>query len=355
MDAYTRVKQALTHGNLDRPPTDFAATPETQEKLLTFLKLDNLKQLLDYLQIDIRWVYPRYVGPEELSGAAGVNADGKDFLGIVWRPVKNKYGTYNEIAFSPLSDAKTVSDIENYRWPSIDWFDFSHLKEEIDKINEKERHIIAFFAGGAFETPWYMRGMEQFLMDLILQPEIAETISRKASEFYKARALKALEQTDGKIDMIGSGGDIGTQKGMMLSPEVWRKHVKQYSKELIKTFKDLGYITFYHSCGSLVPVIRDFVDMGLDILDPIQISAKGMEPAFLKKEFGKELTFHGGVDEQHVLPFYKPDKLEKEVLRLIETLGKGGGYIPCAAHAIQPDTPVENILTMYNTILNYHY
>ena len=355
MDSYTRVINCIQHKKVARPPTDFSATPETKEMLLKHFRFNKLEDLLNHFNIDIRWVYPRFVGPKELSGAAGVGAQGKDFLGIVWKPVKNKYGTYNEIAYSPLKDAKTVKDIENYSWPKVDWFDFSHLKSEIQKINSKERHIIAFFVGGAFETPWYMRGMEQYLIDLVTQPEIAEAISRKASQFYKARALKALEQTDGHIDIIGSGGDIGTQRGMMLDPNLWRKHIKPYTRELIKSFKDMGYITFYHSCGSIVPVINDFIEMGLDILDPIQTSAEGMNPESLKEQFGKRLTFHGAIDEQKILPFYSPKELEREIVRLIDILGKNGGYIPCAAHAIQPDTPVENIITMYNTILHYRY
>jgi len=355
VDSYSRVKNTIRKQEPDRPPTDFSATPETIKKLLTNLKLENLNQLLDYFEIDIRWVYPKFIGPKELSGAAGVTAKGKDFLGIVWKPVKNRYATYNEIVYSPLSEAKTVKEIENYNWPSVDWFDFSHLKEIIKRINEKEQHAIAYFAGGAFETPWYMRGMEQFLIDLATQPEIAEAISKKCVEFYKARALKALEQTNGQINIIGSGGDIGTQRGMMISPEIWRKHIKPYTRVLIETFKKMGYITFYHSCGSIVPVIEDFIEIGLDILDPIQTSATGMSPTFLKEKFGEKLTFHGGIDEQQILPFYTPKELEKEIVHLIDTLGKGGGYIPCAAHAIQPDTPVENIITMYKTILNYRY
>jgi uroporphyrinogen decarboxylase len=245
--------------------------------------------------------------------------------------------------------------VEDYDWPTADWFDFSHLKEEIKRINERERHFICYFAGGAFETPWYMRGMEQFLVDLALQPEIAAAISRKAQEFYTARALKALEQSDGQIDMIGSGGDIGTQKGMMLAPRLWREHIKPYSKKLIRGFKDMGYYTFYHSCGSIVPVIEDLIEIGLDVLDPVQISAAGMDPQTLKTRFGDRLSFHGGVDEQTMLPVLAPPELEQAVCGLIDILGRDGGYIPCAAHALQPDTPVENILTLYRTIAEYRY
>ncbi len=355
MDAYTRVLKTLNKETPDRPPTDYNATQEVHDKLLKHFGLETVKEIKDYFEIDMRWVYPKFIGPDNISGAAGVGAEGKDFLGITWKPVKNEFATYNEIAISPLADAQSVKDIEEYPWPSADWFDFSHLKEEIKRINDKERHFICFFAGGAFETPWYMRGMENFLTDIIIQPEIAETISRKAQEFYKARALKALEQSDGQIDMIGSGGDIGTQRGMMISPKSWREHIKPYTKELIRSFKDMGYFTFYHSCGSIIPVIDDFIEMGLDILDPIQISADGMDPEYLKTKYGNRLSFHGGIDEQTMLPVLPPDQLEQKIIELIDILGKDGGYIPCAAHAIQPDTSIENILTMYRTVNNYRF
>ena len=184
-------------------------------------------------------------------------------------------------------------------------------------------------------------------MDLVECPDIAEAISCHAMEFYKQRAMRALEAADGQIDIIGSGGDIGTQRGMMLSPDLWRKHIKPYSKQLIRTFKDMGLTTFYHSCGSIVPVIDDFIEMGLDILDPIQPLAAGMSAEELKPRFGDRLTFHGGIDEQELLPRSTPAEVCSEVRRLIQILGKGGGYIACSAHAIQPDTPVENIVALY--------
>ena len=206
-----------------------------------------------------------------------------------------------------------------------------------------------YFAGGAFETPWYMRGLERFMMDLVECPDIAEAISRKAAEFYKERTVRAIEATNGMIDLIGSGGDIGTQRGMMISPDLWRKHIKPYSAELITPFRKMGYHTFYHSCGSIVPVMEDFIEMGLDIMSPIQPKAKGMDAENLHRLFGGRITFHGGLDEQYLLPNGTTQDIETEVRRIIDILGSSGGYIVSAAHAIQPDTPVENIITMYRT------
>ena len=349
MEPYERIMNSVRHRKPDRAPIDYIATPEFHAALKKFWEIDDDEVVLRKLGVDIRRVQAQYIGPEGTTGAAGVNAAGKDFLGIVWKPVKNEFGTYNEIAFHPLAHATTVKEIEEYTWPEVDWFDYSHLKEEIAHINNEHRYAIMFFAGGAFETPWYMRGMERFLMDLVECPDIAEAISHHVAEFYKKRALRAIDESDGRIDIIGSGGDIGTQRGMMLAPDLWRNHIKSYSEELIRTFKDMGLTTFYHSCGSIVPVIEDFIDMGLDILDPVQPKAKGMEPAELKKQFGGRLTFHGGIDEQELLPRGTPAQVRQEVERLIRIVGADGGYIACPAHAIQPDTPVENIIALYET------
>lgn len=355
MTSYERVMTALSHRNPDRPPVNYIATPEMNEKLKKHLGIENQEELLNYLGVDMRYVSARYVGPKEFIGVQGVRGAGKDFWGVIWKAVKYKFGVYNEIAFHPLAHVKTVKEVEEYNWPHPDWFDVSHLKEEIKRINDKERHAIIFFAGGSFETPWYMRGLERFLMDMVECPEIAETISRRVTEFYKERAMRAIEESDGQIDIIFSGGDIGTQRGMMLSPDLWRKYIKPWSKQLIKPFKEMGLKTFYHSCGSIVPVIEDFIEMGLDVLDPVQPKAEGMDPEYLKEHFGDRLSFHGGIDEQEILPFGAPEDVEKEVIRLINILGKNGGYIVAAAHAIQPDTPVENVLAMYRTACEYKY
>ena len=186
-------------------------------------------------------------------------------------------------------------------------------------------------------------------MDLVECPDIAEAICQHVKDFYKKRALRAIEQSDGQIDIIGSGGDIGTQRGMMLSPNLWRRHIKPYSTDLIRSFKDMGLATFYHSCGSIVPVIEDFIEMGLDILDPIQPKAAGMDPENLKSRFGDRLVLHGGVDEQELLPHATGEEVRREVERLISILGDDGGYIVCPAHAVQPDTPAENIVALYET------
>ena len=355
MTGYERVRRAVRHERADRLPIDYYATPESHAMLKKHLGIDDDEALLRRLGCDIRRVDGRFVGPSDMSGQPGITAAGKDFLGVVREPVKNEFATYQEIVFHPLGSATTVKEIEGYSWPSIDWFDYSHLSDEIDRLNRDERYCILFFVGGSFETPWYMRGLSRFLMDLVECPDIAESICSHVTDFYKRRALRAIEESKGKIDVILSGGDIGTQRGMMLAPDLWRERIKPYSGQLIRDFKEMGLTTMYHSCGGIVPVIQDFIDMGLDILDPIQPAAQGMAPGFLKERFGDRLAFHGGIDEQHLLAYGTAEDVRSEVARMMDILGTDGAYIVCPAHAIQPDTSPEKILALYDTALTYSH
>jgi len=350
--AYERILKAVRHERADRLPIGYTATPEAHAKLKAYLGIEDDEGLRRRLGCDFRRVAGRFVGPDDMMGAPGVTAQGKDFLGVIWEPVKNEFGAYNEIAFHPLGHVTTVKEVAEYSWPSVDWFDYSSLSDDIDRINGDERYCISFLAGGSFETPWYMRGMSRFLMDLAECPDIAEAISSHVTEFYKQRALRAIEGAKGKIDLVLSGGDVGTQRGMMLAPDLWRKRIKPYSTQLIRTFKDMGLMTMYHSCGSIVPVIEDLIEMGVDILDPIQPKAAGMDPVSLKKRFGDRLVFRGAIDEQYLLPHGTVDDVRRETVRLMEALGGDGGYVVCPAHAIQADTPPENIMALYDAALN---
>ncbi len=355
MQPYERILKIARREPVDRPGIDYIATPEFAQMFRDYLGVADDEAVRRRVGSDIRRVGGKYVGPPEFISAGGGGAAGTDFLGVVWKPVKNRFATYNEIAFSPLAEVTTVKEVEEYSWPSPDWWDFSGLKDEIASINRDQRYAILYFAGGAFETPWYMRGMDRFLMDLVECPDIAEAISYHAMKFYKERAIRAIEGADGGIDILGSGGDLGTQRGMMLSPDMWRKHIKPYTAELIRTFKDMGLITFYHSCGSIVPVIDDLIECGLDILDPIQPKAAGMSAEELKARFGGRISFHGGIDEQELLPRGTPEQVRAETERIISVFGADGGYICCPAHAIQPDTPPENALAMFDAALEWRF
>ena len=359
MDSRQRILAACQPRRCDRPATSLTFTSEALELMRLYLGMskdsDNLhNDVLDELDTDLRWVGPPFIGPEERSTPT-LHGEGTDFWGIGYTKVETTTNTYFEMTHHPLAEAKTVADIESHDWPSLDWWDYSAIPDLIERTNCAGRRAIAYHAGGCFETPWYMRGLEQFLIDLVTQPEIPAAVCRHVEEFYRERALRVVEASGGKIDIINSGGDIGEQQRMLLSPNLWRERIKPFTAGLITPFKKMGLHTFYHSDGSIVPVIDDLIKMGLDILDPIQVGAVGMRPEEIFPRFGDRLSFHGAIDEQHLLPCGTASEVYEETVRTIDILGQRGGYIVSATHAVQADTPAKNVAAMVKAAQDYRW
>lgn len=354
MNSKERVLAAVRRERPDRPATSLRCTAEAWDSLKKYLGVETNDDVLDALDIDLRWVGVPFSGPKERS-AIPLGSEGTDFWGCHIRKVQNEFNTYFEFDRHPLAGARSVQDIARHDWPSVDWWDYSALPAAIQSANRKEPRAIMYFAGGAFETPWYMRGMEAFLVDLYENPDIAAAICARVTEYYLQRAARAIDAARGQIDMIGSGGDIGTQRGMMVNPDVWRERIKPYSGKLIATFKKQGFATFYHSCGSLVPVIDDLIEVGLDVLDPIQVGAAGMKPEELFPAFGDRLSFHGAIDEVELLPHGTPKQVYDETTRIIAILGQKGGFIVSPSHQVQGDTPPENIVAIYDAVRDYRW
>lgn len=353
-----RVKLALNHEQTDRVPIGYVATPETNEQLKKYLKIDNDEGLLKRLGVDYRWVTPGYKGPKELLFDDCWDKPGKDIWGVERKNVKNEYGTYREISKYPLGDLEDASQLEDYQWPDIEWIDFDIIKKHIDRLDREQEYWIMLntMSGSVFEMAWYMRGMERFLMDLLINPDMATGIIKKLYQFAIKSIERAAEATEGRIDMILFADDIASQESMLISAETWRKMIKPWHKGFYKKAHQCGVKAAYHSCGSIAPVINDLIEIGLDVLNPLQFSARDFpDPKTLKKKYGKRLGFLGGMDIQTKLPFYSTQEIKKETERLMSILGKGGGYIIQATHNIQPDTPPENIIAMHDAALNYHF
>ena len=354
MTSKERVVAAFERKKTDRPPTSLRCTPEAWAKLMEHFNVATVNDVLDVLDIDMRWIRLPYKGPQERS-AITLGSEGRDFWGCIMKKAQNEFNVYYDIVEHPLAGAKSVDEVLSYDWPDLDWWDYGAVAGMISKENKKEPRAIMFFAGGAFETPWYIRGLEAFLMDLVINPEIANAICAKVEEYYRKRAQRVLEATDGAIDIIGTGGDVGGQQAMMLSPDVWREHIKPYTGGLISFFKGMGLKTFYHSDGSIVPIINDLIEVGLDVLDPIQVTAKGMQPEELFPLFGDRLSFHGAIDEVELLPHATAKQVYDETTRIIGILGEKHGYIVSATHNIQGDTDVDNILAIFQAAKDFRY
>jgi len=346
MTSRERVKLALSHIEPDRPPIDyfFFGTPEVIERLKQYLNIDSNEQLREFLGVDIRVVSPRYVGPDLQRFSDGSY---EDEWGVIRKPISYGIGFYDEIIYYPLADASDISDLDKIRWPKLEWWDFSSIKEDIERINEKEEYAICIANGNLFESSWYMRGLENLLIDFIINPLFAHELISRVTKFKTEYFISILKEAPRMIDIVFTADDIATQRGLLMSLEMWGKDIKPYHKKMNEALKSFGIKVMYHSDGAVMEAIPGLLDMGIDILDPIQLSAEGMDPSILKAKYGDKLSFHGGIDVQSVLPKKTPEEVRRFVRNLKEILGRNGGYIIAPSHAIQPDTPIENILAAF--------
>jgi uroporphyrinogen decarboxylase len=345
---------ALGYREPDRVPIDyfFFGTPETIAKLKAYLRIEDDEALRRKLGIDIRVVKPRYIGPKLKIYEDG---DFEDIWGVVRKSISHGTGAYDEIQFYPLAGAETISDLDKHRWPQIKWWDMSKLSEDIDRVNETEEYAICISNGNIMESSWYMRGLENILTDFSLRPDFAYELLRRVTDYLIEYLCAMLEASKGRVDIVFTADDIADQRGLMMSLDMWSRLVKPHHARMNSALKEYGVKIMYHSDGAVMDAIPGLMEMGIDILDPLQFSARGMDPVELKNKYGDRLCFHGGVDVQTTLPLGTPDKVRKVSMERIKVLGKGGGYIFGPSHAIQEDTPPENIVAMFDEAKNYYY
>ncbi|MBN1261583.1 MAG: hypothetical protein JXB35_12975 [Anaerolineae bacterium] len=341
-----RVRMALERREPDRVPVDLWAVPEVWTRLTREFGGISQEAVLKRLRVDVRWVRPTYVGPERTRpGGVEVDAFG------AWRKVVfHDFGSYNEYAGYPLAEAQTAADVHAWDWSRTEYWDVGNLPGDLARLNEDDDYFICYDVGGIFERSWGLRGLDRFLIDLVEQPDIACAIMDRMTDLYIANVTRVLEAGGGRINMAYTWDDVAHQHGLMISPRMWRKFMAPRHQRLNAAIRaaDPHVKIMYHSCGAIAPLIPSLLDdLGIDVLNPLQPQARGMDPARLKADFGDRLAFHGGVDLQYTLPHGNPDEVRAEVRRLIDTLGVGGGYVLAAAHYIQNDVPTQNILAMY--------
>jgi uroporphyrinogen decarboxylase len=270
-----------------------------------------------------------------------------------WGMVFKDTGLYSEFIEFPLENADSKKDILGFPFPDpMAAGRFDNAKSTVERYKDNYM-IIGDLETSIFETAWYLVGLEKFLMDLITAAEYMPYLLDNIM-LINTRIGEELIKTGAEI--IWCGDDFGMQQGMIMDPGTWRKWFKPRIKFMFEAFRrvDPGIKIAWHSCGSILPIIPDFIELGLDILNPIQPLASGMTPEYLKKEYGKDLVFFGGIDVQELLPYKTPHEVKDEITRRCEILGKGGGYIAAPAHNIQPDTSVANVLAMYEAVFEFN-
>ena len=355
MDSRERVALALDHKEPDRVPIDYWATREINARLIERHGLSSQEQLLDHFGVDFRYIEgPGYIGPEPT-----VRPDGsvEDHWGVPRIGVEvgsgDKTGAYREVVDFPLESAASLDEVRDYaKWPSPDWFDYDCVRDQVAEARGIGKVVV--FMGdrtnrcAQLKPAMYVRGISKILEDLVLAPEIAEHLFTRIAEFYMQYARRTLEAAGGGIDILFTGDDFGTQNGLFMSPDMWRRFLKPGFRAFVDLGHQHGCKVAHHSCGSIKPIIPDLIECGLDILNPVQPDVHDMNRTELKKLFGDRLCFHGSISIQHTLPFGTPDDVRNEVRERLETLGPGGGFIFCTAHNIQADTPLENVEALFD-------
>jgi uroporphyrinogen decarboxylase len=339
---------ALAHHQPDRVPFDFWAVPEVWDKLRTALEAND-EEILRLLGIDCRMVTARYVGDRARQLPDGTFIDA---WGTHRRSVTNEYSTYDEYAGHPLADAETAGDVLGWDWASPDDWDASAVRGQCERLTNDLRHHLRYEVGGIFEWSWALRGFERFLLDLVEKPEVACAIMDRFTDVYIENTLRVIKAAGGLLDMVYTYDDVGIQNAPLMSMRMWRKYILPRHQRLNAAIRAAKYPVkiMYHSCGAIYPFIAAFADeMGIDVLNPLQPRAAGMDMARIKAEFGDRISFHGAVDIQHTLPHGTPEEVQAEVWERCCVLGKRGGYICTSAHYLQADTPLENIIAMYTT------
>jgi uroporphyrinogen decarboxylase len=346
-----RVRLALEHKETDRVPIAMVCSginEPARSQFDGYLKREHDTCLQAYLDtfLDISPIDPEYAGP-------GL-PPGQDIWGVIRTQVAAGGGTYDWISHHPLAEAKGTGEIAKYPFPTADIFDYSVLPDRIKVMQQDGERCLMISNANIFETSWYMRGFEQILLDMIMNPELVHAIMRPVTDFYVEYFTKTLSSTKGMIDLAFTADDIGGQSGLLMSLDMWEQFIKPYHLKVNKVIHEFGARVIYHTDGAVMKVVPGLIDMGIDVLQALQFDAAGMDPGELKATYGDRLCFEGGVSVQRTLPFGTVEEVRQEVRRLISVLGKDGGYILGPSHFIQAGTPPENILAMFETALHYY-
>ncbi|MFB0563411.1 MAG: uroporphyrinogen decarboxylase family protein [Candidatus Lokiarchaeia archaeon] len=376
-----RVEMALNHEEPDRVPIEFGGADNTiyenpsywpispkygYRALVDFLGLKGVpepqilqsncvasidERILDRFEVDF---VTYFMGP---LGEIKLLDDGTVL--IIWGVKAKMVGYYWEPFDGPLRNKKiTFKEIDNLQTPDPeDPVIRKYVRKDVKELrNKTDRAIVGspFMADNIFHQYTYMRGFTQMMLDMKRNPEIFKYLADTILDVHCSVIEAFFSECGDIVDFALLQEDLGTQQAPFVSPEEYKKYMKPYHKGLIDSIKSVTDARIYfHSCGAIFPLIEHLIDIGVDILNPIQPLAKGMDAESLKKTYGDKITFCGGIDVQKLLPNGTVEQIEAEVKRVIEILGKNGGYILAPSHNFQGDVSPQNIVAMYKAALEY--
>ncbi|MGA2975566.1 MAG: uroporphyrinogen decarboxylase family protein [Spirochaetia bacterium] len=347
MTSRDRVRAALQHTQPDVTPCDYFSTPEIHQGLKARLNAASRDELLDKLGVDIRYVRPPYIGPKLPTFADGSKTD---VWGIRWKPMPNEYGDYAEPLGLPYAPWTTVEEAAAFPWPSADWYDYSAIPALCARYTGLAVAAGDFGIQDFINGTGFGRGVEQVLVDIALRDPVFLFIVEKRHRFAMEHIDRILTAANGRIDLVLCGDDFGSQRGALISPLLFDELFAARKKEFFDMVHTHGARVSHHCCGSSRAFFPRFIALGMDSIQTIQPRAEGMNPYSLKAEFGGSICLHGAVDVQGWLQQSRPEEIRREVHKLMDEVGRGGGYILAPSHNLQPDTPIDNVLAVYAAV-----
>jgi len=354
MTSHERFQASGSHRQPDRPPIDYLATRAADGVIRRHLGVQSERELLDALGCDLYHLTARDISQNEAAlsiyRGPALEVGGTERtcpFGIRYRrgAFDWKFGA-DEVAHHPLGEARTAREVLDHSWPRPQWFDLDPLVAEAEE--HSRRVVVSGFWTAIFGNAYRLHGFSNFLMNMSLNPELIRALVGRLTDFYLELNDRLFGALRGRAQVFYFGNDFGTQSGLLFSREMWREFFGEPYRLLAGLARRHGLKVMTHSCGAVGELIDDFLEAGVDILDPVQTTAAGMEASQLKQRYGERLVFHGAVDTQGILPGADEQAVRRHVRTLIDTLGKGGGYILAPCNAIQADTPPENVLAMYD-------
>jgi uroporphyrinogen decarboxylase len=361
MNSKQRVRTTLNRQKPDRVPMMMSASIWVIADLKKHFGIQTDRELMRALHLDVfdtrgfdykGIVGPLFIGPESMNIPPDWRGDTLSLFSYHEIVTETPYGKAHSMGIPPLADFQTIEELENFPWPQANWFDYSNVRKDLEIWADE--FAIALTGSSVFQHATLYRGVNQFLLDMAMDPELTDYILDKMTGFYCEYSRRILEEAGDLIDIIRLADDIGAQNNLFISPRM----LKQYFGHRIKKFADLAHQydakLMFHTDGNVRKAIPDLVKWGVDMLDPVQPEVPDMNHVELKKEFGDQLSFSGGVSAQDILPHQGVDAVKTEVKRVIHELGPGGGYILSPGHpSLQGDVPVENIVAMYEAGLEF--
>jgi len=366
------LKNAIAREGSSIVPLDLGTTPNTSitkiayERLLKYLgiELDEPPRILNkpfqLVEVDERVLERLHIDTRAVVGERPCIIEAKelpedrfmDEWGMIYRPaISNGQLLYYDIISSPLSKG-TLEELEHHDWPDPeDPGRTRGLREWASTLNAQDQFLVVGHHGDTsiFETARDLRGMADFMMDLVQNKEYAHALLEKVTNIQCKKMGRYLKDVGDFLDVVCIGDDLCGQDRPLISQNTYREMIRPYYKQYFETIKQNTRARVHmHSCGTIQYFLDDLIKLGVDIINPVQVTARGMDPALLKQQFGDRVTFWGAIDTQHLLPNGTTDEVRKNIRQTMSILGEGGGYVLSAVHNIQADVPPENIVAMFD-------